>query len=87
MGFQIKRNKSGKYLAFAGLTPAHGGPFPPTGLAAIVETMTPRRPHRHGRARRLCLGAKPLFQLSAIVRAITGTGLERPTLLRPEAFL
>jgi hypothetical protein len=36
----IERGRSSRTLA----TPqAHGGPFPPTGFAAMVETMTPRR--------------------------------------------
>ena len=43
-------------------------------------------PHRHGRARRLCLGGTTLFQPVGDRAGDHRNGLERPALLRPEVF-
>jgi len=44
------------------------------------------RRHRHGRAQRLCLGGKPLFQPVGDRTGDHRHGLERPALLRPEVL-
>ena len=52
----------------------------------LVPRLSGPAPHRHGRARRLCLGGKPLFQPVGNRPRHHRHGLERTALLRPEAF-
>jgi hypothetical protein len=55
-------------------------------LDGLARRLSGPAPHRHGRARRLCVGGKPLFQPIGGRPRHHRHGLERPPLLRPEVF-